>query len=124
MTIVIAFLIICPIAICADSLNSPDTISAQPQGNSLNMVFKSALKIYSKGITDTENHNCPMTPSCSAFAREAFAKTSAVKAILLTVDRLLRDNSFARKHYKRNEHGLLIDPIERYIECEKRQRPY
>ncbi|MCK5832681.1 membrane protein insertion efficiency factor YidD [bacterium] len=103
-------------------------ISEKGKGNNSNntikIVSKGLLEFYQKYITDLDAHRCPMEPSCSEFSKLAFKKTGPLRALLLTSDRLMRDNSLSQKEYKKNEEGKKIDPIERYIECvSSRQSP-
>jgi len=115
---------LCPLIVAQDSLAVPDTTSGAPVGNAVGTAAKAALNVYRVGITDTETHNCPMKPSCSGFAVRVLKKAGPLKALLLIADRLIRDNSFAKNYYERGEDGLLIDPVDRYLDWEKKQRPY
>ncbi len=121
---IVAIALIAAAALSADTLSVPDTASAAPAGNSITIALDTAMKIYRRGITDLEAHSCPMRPSCSKFAELAFKKTNSFVALLLTADRLMRDNSFAKNHYPRDKKGKLIDPVERYLNWDKKQRPY
>jgi len=96
-------------------LSKPDTTWKYEYKNALETAPKLLLNFYQNNISNLETHHCPMEPSCSEFSRLAFEKTSFLKALFLTADRLMRDNSLSKKKYRRNERDKLIDPIERYI---------
>lgn len=117
-------LTICSVATATDSLEAPDTTACAPPANAVEVVADSLFGIYEKGISPTETHECPMSPSCSAFAKRAIRQVGVLKGLLLTADRLLRDNRFAQNYYSRNKDGKLIDPVERYTQWKKPSRPY
>ncbi len=79
------------------------------------LTAKTLLDGYQNLITDLDARECPMSPSCSEFSRRAFSKTGFARALFLTSDRLIRDNSFAKRYYHKNKNGKLVDPVERYI---------
>lgn len=125
MRLIIIITITCSsIVFAVDSLETPDTLVSARKANTLSVCASILLKGYKKGISNLETHECPMTPSCSEFALEAFRRTNPLKALFLAVDRLTRDNSFAKYYYPKNEKGKLVDPLDRYIKCDKKPRRY
>lgn len=106
----------------SDSLVAPDTVSSKPKADAIATTMRVIVGAYQKLLTDIETHNCPMKPSCSAFAVEVIKKTNPFKAILLISDRLIRDNGFARRYYRTDKDGKLLDPSQRYLDCEKERR--
>ncbi|MGC9315153.1 MAG: membrane protein insertion efficiency factor YidD [bacterium] len=119
----LTLLILCASAFAGDSLAVPDTSASKPAENVVKASVKSLFTVYEKGITVTETHNCPMSPNCSRFAKVAIEEAGLIKGILLTADRLLRDNNFAHRYYPEDQNGKLTDPVERYTQWKKPQRP-
>lgn len=122
--VIILIIVMSSLTLATDSLSAPDTTKLQPPSNAVKIVLKGLFDIYKLGISVTETHHCPMKPACGDFARKVIDKIGIVKGTLLTADRLLRDNMFARKYYPKDEKGKLIDPVERYIQWKKPARPY
>lgn len=54
---------------------------------------------YQRIISPIGASSCRMCPSCSAFAREAFARHGFLRGMMLTSDRLMRDSFFAGTEY-------------------------
>jgi putative component of membrane protein insertase Oxa1/YidC/SpoIIIJ protein YidD len=57
-----------------------------------------------------------MYPTCSAFGMQALGRYGALEGLLMTADRLLRDNPYAR--YPRmplNDREYLYDPVEDHV---------
>lgn len=119
----LTLLFLCASAFAGDSLAVPDTSASKPAENVVKASLKSLFIVYEKGITVTETHNCPMSPNCSRFAKVAIEEAGLIKGILLTADRLLRDNNFAHRYYPEDHNGKLTDPVERYTQWKKPQRP-
>jgi putative component of membrane protein insertase Oxa1/YidC/SpoIIIJ protein YidD len=114
--IAIIAIVLAATAFAGDSLRAPDTLSLkEPPPSAERIAIKALLAVYQEFVTDLDAHECPMTPSCSNFSKRAFQKTGPFRAFLLTFDRLMRDNSFAKKYYLKNENDKLVDPVERYI---------
>jgi len=116
-------LILCATAYTNDSLAVPDTSASKPAENVVKASVQNLFTVYEKGFTVTETHNCPMNPSCSRFAKVAIEEAGLIKGILLTADRLMRDNNFAHRYYPEDQNGKLTDPVERYTQWKKPQRP-
>ncbi|MBQ7387101.1 MAG: membrane protein insertion efficiency factor YidD [Clostridia bacterium] len=57
------------------------------------------IKLYRKLISPLKPPCCRFTPSCSAYAIEAFTKRGFFAGLILTVWRILRCNPFARGGY-------------------------
>ncbi len=62
-------------------------------------LFISAVKAYKKFISPLKPPCCRFTPSCSAYAEEAFEVHGALKGLVLTLFRLLRCNPLCRGGY-------------------------
>lgn len=93
----------------------PDTISRGHSENAPACVFRGLIKVYQDFLSDLDAHECPMTPSCSEFAMRAFQKTNPLQALFLTADRLMRDNSFAKRYYQKDKNNKLIDDVDKYL---------
>ncbi|MGD9209829.1 MAG: membrane protein insertion efficiency factor YidD [Desulfobacteraceae bacterium] len=52
--------------------------------------FSQSIRTYQKIISRSDGDRCPMYPSCSAYARQAFQTHGLIKGWILTSDRLLR----------------------------------
>lgn len=52
--------------------------------------WSNALDFYQSFISRADGNRCPMTPSCSEYAKQAFRKYGFIKGWILTCDRLLR----------------------------------
>ncbi len=122
--VVTLIIVISSLVLARDSLAAPDTTELQPPSNAIQVILKGLFDIYKHGISVTETHHCPMKPGCADFARKVIDEAGIIKGTLLTADRLLRDNVFARKYYPKDEKGKLIDPVERYTQWKKPARPY
>ena len=65
------------------------------------------VKLYRKFISPIKPACCRFTPTCSAYAIEAFSKRGFFVGFILTVWRILRCNPFSRGGYDPvPEHGL------------------
>lgn len=52
--------------------------------------FDQTIRLYQKILSRSDGDRCPMYPSCSAYAKQAFNTHGPVKGWILTSDRLLR----------------------------------
>ena len=57
------------------------------------------VKLYQKLISPLKRPSCRFTPTCSAYAIEAFTKRGFFVGMILTVWRILRCNPFSRGGY-------------------------
>ena len=57
------------------------------------------IKLYRKLISPIKPQCCRFTPSCSAYALEAFTKRGFFAGMILTVWRILRCNPFCKGGY-------------------------
>lgn len=57
------------------------------------------VKLYRKFISPIKPPCCRFTPTCSAYALEAFAKRGFFVGLILTVWRILRCNPFSKGGY-------------------------
>ena len=62
-------------------------------------IFIYLVKFYRKFISPNKPRCCRFTPTCSAYALEAFEKRGALVGLLLTVWRILRCNPFGGSGY-------------------------
>ena len=62
-------------------------------------VFIALIKFYRKCISPLKPNCCRFTPTCSAYALEAFTKRGFFAALILTVWRILRCNPFSKGGY-------------------------
>lgn len=84
------------------------------------------VKLYRKFISPIKPPCCRFTPTCSAYAIEAFAKRGFFVGFVLTVWRILRCNPFSKggydpvpEHGFRNPKGLMPPLPEENPEEEK-----
>ena len=57
------------------------------------------IQLYRKFISPMKPSCCRFTPTCSAYALEAFTKRGFFAGLILTVYRILRYNPFCRAGY-------------------------
>ena len=74
------------------------------------------IRLYQKYISTQDLPVCNFSPSCSRFGMGAIQKYGFFRGILLTADRLLRDNGIMlHTHYPFDEViGKYINPVEAY----------
>ena len=67
-------------------------------------------------ISDLDGDNCPFTPSCSAFYKQAIKETSIFKGTFMFADRFTRDlNLFkGQSHYRLLSSNKYFDPAGNY----------
>ena len=53
-------------------------------------MFLSPITFYQKFISPADGHRCQMSPSCSAYSREAFQAHGLFLGWIMTCDRLMR----------------------------------
>lgn len=84
------------------------------QANPVSMIFVLLINIYQRTLSAREGVSpCQFRPSCSHFAVLAIKKYGAVEGTLMTGDRLLRCNPWAKDHYPLWDDNLhLSDPVE------------
>jgi putative component of membrane protein insertase Oxa1/YidC/SpoIIIJ protein YidD len=73
------------------------------------------IRLYQLTFSRQDLAHCPMFPSCSRFAIQAYEAYDPLQATLMTADRLLRDNPGALLRYRPVAVGgrvLLADPPE------------
>jgi len=74
-------------------LISPSPVTAEEKSDgkrSSFSVWSPPLKFFQKYISKADGDRCPMYPSCSHYAEQAFKRHGAAKGWILTCDRLLR----------------------------------
>ena len=74
------------------------------------------IRLYQKYISTQDLPACNFSPSCSRFGMGSIQEYGFFRGVLLTADRLLRDNGIAlHTHYTFDEAiGKYIDPVEAY----------
>ena len=94
-----------------------EAIPFNPRESTPIRLFSTGLiRIYQKYISTQDLPACNFTPSCSRFGMGSIQKYGFFRGIVLTADRLLRDNGMAlHTHYPFDEaSGKYIDPVEAY----------
>lgn len=94
-----------------------EAIPFNPRESTPIRLFSTGLiRIYQKYISTQDLPACNFTPSCSRFGMGSIQKYGFFRGILLTADRLLRDNGMTlHTHYPFDEaSGKYIDPVEAY----------
>ena len=71
-----------------DASDTPD-MPLPPQPNSLEQTT-SPLRMLMNFVSRADGARCPMYPTCSHYARQAFAEKGLIMGWVLTSDRLLR----------------------------------
>ena len=99
------------------SQHKGEAIPFNPRESTPIRLFSTGLiRIYQKYISTQDLPACNFTPSCSRFGMGSIQKYGFFRGILLTADRLLRDNGMAlHTHYPFDEaSGKYMDPVEAY----------
>ena len=94
-----------------------EAIPFNPRESTPIRLFSTGLiRLYQKYISTQDLSVCNFHPSCSRFGMGAIQKYGFFRGMLLTADRLLRDNGIAlHTHYTFDEAiGKYIDPVEAY----------
>lgn len=94
-----------------------EAIPFNPRESTQIRLFSTGLiRLYQKYISTQDQPACNFSPSCSRFGMGAIQKYGFLRGVLLTADRLLRDNGIAlHTHYTFDEAiGKYIDPVEAY----------
>ncbi len=71
----------------------------------------SPLDLYQRFVSKADGQRCPMYPSCSHYARQAFSRNGFWKGWMLTCDRLLRCGRDETR-LTEQRHGGVYDPLE------------
>lgn len=58
--------------------------------NRSSSVALMGIDFFRKHLSGADGHRCPMTPSCSTYARDAFKRHGSFMGWIMTCDRLLR----------------------------------
>ena len=78
-------------------------------------VWAPPLKFFQKYISKADGDRCPMYPSCSHYAEQAFKRHGAFKGWILTCDRLLRcgrDEVRLSPKVRANGRPRTFDPVD------------
>ncbi|MEW6215421.1 MAG: membrane protein insertion efficiency factor YidD, partial [Nitrospirota bacterium] len=78
------------------------------------LVPLSVIQIYQRFISPIKATSCPMYPSCSHYAEEAFKRYNPLKAFVMTADRLHRCTHDLDNYKKVEVSGFVkfFDPVE------------
>ena len=81
--------------------------------SAVRLAFLGAIELFQKRVSPTDGPRCGLSPSCSAFAREAIRDCGAARGVLMTADRLLRCNIWKEPgvDYFLLPNGRLFDPV-------------
>ncbi len=74
-----------------------------------------SIRFYQTFVSSQDGENCSMRPSCSQYGLEAIRRRGFFQGVLLTADRLARDNPWTKDRYPLvgNEGKYyLLDPVE------------
>ena len=94
-----------------------EAIPFNPRESTPIRLFSTGLiRVYQKYISTQDQPACNFSPSCSRFGMGAIQRYGFFRGILLTADRLVRDNGIMlHTHYPFDEaSGKYIDPVEAY----------
>lgn len=107
----LTFFIICSLG----AVSSANASEKPEQVRSSFSFWSPPLKFFQKVISRADGDRCPMYPSCSHYAGQAFERHGAAKGWILTCDRLLRcghDELRISPKVSANGRPLTFDPIE------------
>ena len=94
-----------------------EAIPFNPRESTPIRLFSTGLiRLYQKYISTQDRPACNFLPSCSRFGMGSIQRYGFFRGILLTADRLLRDNGvMLHTHYRFDEaSGKYLDPVEAY----------
>ena len=94
-----------------------EAIPFNPRESTPIRLFSTGLiRLYQKYISTQDLPACNFSPSCSRFGMGSIQEYGVFRGVLLTADRLLRDNGIMlHTHYSFDEAiGKYIDPVEAY----------
>ena len=77
-------------------------------------LFLFPISIYQKIISPAVGNRCQMSPSCSAYSKEAFHDHGFLLGWIMTCDRLMRcgrDETSLSPRVRRPEGPLTLDPL-------------
>ncbi len=108
---VLIFLVVLPVfpgAVVAD-----DDVTAGISDKETNPVL-CPVSFFRRYVSSVDGDRCPMYPSCSTYAMEAFKKCGLLKGWIMTCDRLLRCGGDETKYVplvRINGKALFCDPV-------------
>ena len=94
-----------------------EAIPFNPRESTPIRLFSTGLiRLYQKYISTQDQSVCNFSPSCSRFGMGSIQRYGFFRGLLLTADRLLRDNGMMlHTHYPFDAvSGKYIDPVEAY----------
>lgn len=82
----------------------------------LKLLSTGLIRLYQKFVSSQDLPACNFTPTCSRFGMGAIQRYGMLRGILLTADRLLRDNGcMMHYHYPHDAStGKFSDPVSKY----------
>ena len=80
----------CLILLHAGPADAQDPDSGQDSLLSEESLYLSPITFYQKFISPVDGHRCRMSPSCSAYSKEAFQTHGFFMGWIMTCDRLMR----------------------------------
>lgn len=89
--------------------------AARPESTTL---MTAPIRLFQKYLSGADGHRCPMTPSCSTYARQAIARYGVLKGWIMASDRLMRCGRDELKHSPSvmTRNGLRCqDPVENNV---------
>jgi putative component of membrane protein insertase Oxa1/YidC/SpoIIIJ protein YidD len=96
----------------------PSAHTGETPDNSASLPFQLLLRAYQLTLSGQDIAACPMLPTCSRFAMQAYADYGPMQGTLMTADRLLRDNPDAHERYPHVRVGdrtRLYDPPAEHV---------
>jgi putative component of membrane protein insertase Oxa1/YidC/SpoIIIJ protein YidD len=100
------------------SLPAEAAHEGEAPGASANAPLQWLIRGYQLTLSGQDLASCPMFPTCSRFAMEAYDAYDPVQATLMTADRLIRDNPGAEGRYRVQALGdrlRLVDPPAEHV---------
>lgn len=77
--------------------------------NSFGLTLIEAFQIF---VSSQDGPNCNFSPTCSSYGYDAVRKNGILLGVIMTADRLLRCNPWARGHYHTTDSGRFHDIVE------------
>jgi uncharacterized protein len=96
--------------------SSSDARPLSKETGEIKLAGVGLLRMYQRYIATQDLPACSFHPSCSQFGVEAITRYGFPRGVLLTADRLMRDNGMRMAHrYRLHEaSGRYLDPVSHY----------
>ncbi|MBW1988577.1 MAG: membrane protein insertion efficiency factor YidD [Deltaproteobacteria bacterium] len=95
-------------------MNGPPGEDAARQAPVPRSPWPGLFAFYDRAISPVDGDRCPMSPSCSIYARQAVSRYGMAKGLVMTLDRLLRcgrDETRLSPRILLNHRILTFDPV-------------